>query len=411
MKKTVVSLIAAVMIILLMTASVFGSANEAADTSENAASAAAASTTSAPVTVTEVPDIRIILEGSLVSFKNVPVSVNGSTLLPLREFLVNLGVPDDGNSFRYDPKEKTVEVSYGQISILLYIGKNEAYINNELVVLNAAPVLHKNFTYIPARAVAEAFGKKVVWDSASRSVLICDAEKYEMVKDILKKSNDASLKTESFRMNMDVESVTKVGLVKENINITIVNEVDKAYKKLHMEFLMKAAGFEFKSAAYYSDNVAYTLDPLSGSWLRTVYKDDEYDKLFEAQSTSPGVREALCAGLSQIKSENEDEITLSGDVYLADYYQNVLSQQAGTAGADSVTLPAFDTFDLTIVLDKNTYLIKRMTMDVSSKEKKDNMTVTTEIGVSVRYEDYNGDFGITVPEDVVKKAVDKETAA
>lgn len=416
MKKTVLSMLAAVLMIFLMSGTVCGAVSETANKSmtnvpATGTSVAGTSAANKSVTVTEVPDIRIVLNGSLTSFKNVPVSVNGNTLLPLREFLVSLGVPDDGSSFRYDSKEKTVGVTYEQISILLFIGKKEAYINNEPVVLNAAPVLYRNLTYIPARSIAEAFGKKVVWDKSTRSILICDAEKYEVVKEILAKSNEAALKAERYRMYMDVTAVSKAGLVKEEVNVAVQNEVDRANKKMHMELLMKVGGFEFKSAVYYSDNASYTLDPLSGSWLKTLIEENEYNKLFEEQNTGLGLRDALYAGLSQTESEDVDEIRLSGDVYMADLYQNALRQQTGAMGSGHAALPDFDTFDLTIVLDKNTYLIKSMIMDTASKEKKDGMTVTTDIDVSVRFEYYNGEFGITVPEDVIKKAVENETAA
>ncbi len=396
MKKSIISILTAVMMVAVMSAAAFSSASEMPESAE---------------AVKEVPDIGIVMEGTLTSYKNVPLSVKGNTLLPLREFLVYLGVPDSSSNFKYDSKEKAVEVTYEQIEILLYIGKTGAYINGEPVTLNTAPVLYNNYTYIPARSVAEAFGKKVVWDGASRSILICAAEKYDVTKEILTKSNEAALRAERYKMDMAVEAVHASGLIKENIEITAQSAVDKKDKKMQMDMLVKMSGLEFGTGVYFSSNASYNRSLFDGNWYRTVYTDDEYDRLFEAQSTSPGVKETLCAGLSQVDGESGDEITLSGDVYLADLYQSALAQQTKSLGTDTVGLPDFDTFKLVLVLDKNTYLVKSMTMDVSSTQIDDGLTIKTDIGVSIRYGEYDGDFEVTVPEDVIKNAADIETTA
>lgn len=140
-------------------------------------------------TITEVPGRKIILEGSPLELKNVPIAIGGRTMLPLRELVVALGVPNDDEHIIYkrvSKDEQYVAVIYEQTKIEMTIGKPEAYINGERLELDAAPVIYKNSTYIPLRFVAEALEKKVVWVGESNTVLIIDQENYENISEIMK---------------------------------------------------------------------------------------------------------------------------------------------------------------------------------------------------------------------------------
>jgi len=397
MKKSIISVIAAVLLIFMMTGTVFASS----------AGAAASKTSDTSAVVTKVPDIKIILEGTYTQFKNVPVSVKGNTLLPLREYLVNLGVPDNDNNIRYNTKDKSVYIKYEETEVVLYIAKNTAYVNNEPVTLNTAPILYNNLTYIPVRSIAELFGKKVVWNGELRTILICDADKYNEIRKIMVRNSEASSKAQKYKMDMTISTKETTGTASETVEIRSSGGIDVKSKKMSMDMVMKFAGFEVKTSSYYTDSAEYTLNPLDNNWYRTKYTDDEYNSLFEEQE-SDFSDDSLIAGLNFVDSENEDEIILSGNVLLKDLFNSILSQQSlsSDTGTNMDDLLVSDDFSMTFVIDKNTYLLKKIIMKISAEDKTEKGAKKTEISITGQYYDYDGAFEIVIPEYVIRNAID-----
>jgi len=60
--------------------------------------------------VVEKPNIKININNTIGTYQNVPIIVEGRTLLPLREILVNLGVPHDNQHIIWDNATKSVTV-------------------------------------------------------------------------------------------------------------------------------------------------------------------------------------------------------------------------------------------------------------------------------------------------------------
>lgn len=129
----------------------------------------AASTSS---TITERPDIQVIIDGVKGNYTNNPIIVNGRTLLPLRELLTNLGVANDDQHIIWDINEKTVTAIKDSVKIYLKVGDTTAKINDKETTIDAAPVNYNGRVYIPARFVGGAFGMEVTWDGNTSSVYI-----------------------------------------------------------------------------------------------------------------------------------------------------------------------------------------------------------------------------------------------
>ncbi len=54
--------------------------------------------------------------------------------------------------------------------VVMSIGSNEIVINDEVAVIDAEPIVSNNRTFVPFRALAEAFGATVAYDEATQSV-------------------------------------------------------------------------------------------------------------------------------------------------------------------------------------------------------------------------------------------------
>jgi len=58
----------------------------------------------------EVENVKIRIDGKFGEYSNVPLNLYGRILLPFREILKNLGVPDDDKHIIWDGKNRTVTV-------------------------------------------------------------------------------------------------------------------------------------------------------------------------------------------------------------------------------------------------------------------------------------------------------------
>lgn len=366
-------------------------------------------------TITEVPGRKIILEGSPLELKNVPIAIGGRTMLPLRELVVALGVPNDDEHIIYkrvSKDEQYVAVIYEQTKIEMTIGKPEAYINGERLELDAAPVIYKNSTYIPLRFVAEALEKKVVWVGESNTVLIIDQENYENISEIMKKSAEAGKNIVRNRMDMDVDMEISSGGLGLLMGVEVDALVDREAKTMYVKSAASMLGIEAVTEIYLSDNTLYQSDPLTGAWTKVVYTPEEHEMIFENQVSQYQLEEddKLLACLRLEESENEDELVLVGKTNYISSFIDAFTQQSDAMGMGQSEAPEFDEFLLRIVLDSDTYALKRFTMEVSADNAKDGETAAMSITADVVYSDIDGDFEITVPEDVVKNAVEGEPA-
>ena len=361
-------------------------------------------------TIRENPDLIIVMDGEITPYKDVPISVGQWTLLPLRELLVNLGVPDDEEHIVWDGQEKSVTVYKEDTKLYLKQGSRTAYVNEAPVQLDVAPVSYAGNQrfYIPLRFVSNTLGKKVVWDSPSNSVFIKDKLEYDKLKGILDRSQAAMEDIKKCKLIMDVDVNYKMGQVAMDTNIDIADELDLDKKAMHTFMKMKLLGMEINTDTYYSDNASYTLNPFSGKWEKKTFTAAEYNEEFDNQDFLNLLTntETLCAGLMAADTEDSTETVLKGDVYL-----NALMNKAMTAGAnqgmETGREMSIDKINLKLIIDNQTHLLKSMEMNIDGTQTNNDTQSSYTTNLKVEYGDYNGSFEIAVPEKVRKEAVEE----
>ncbi len=124
---------------------------------------------------TELPDVKIIIDNEQKIFTDIPISVDGNTLLPLRQSLTYLGVQNDDEHIIWNQSDKSVTIKHNGIEIYLKVYDDKAKVNGKEITLPAASTIYKEHTYIPVRFVAEALNKKVTWDGSTKTVYIAEA--------------------------------------------------------------------------------------------------------------------------------------------------------------------------------------------------------------------------------------------
>jgi hypothetical protein len=348
--------------------------------------------------ILELPDIKIIINGELKKYSDVPLSISQRTMLPLRELLVQLGVENDDEHIVWDDVEKSVTIYKEDIKVYLKLGDPTAYVDDLPITLDAPPFGYsKNErVYIPVRFVSQALGKKVAWDGTTKTVLIRDEDEFNHIKGILENTASAMERVNKAK----IKSEMSMNILKQGTNISFITDmttlVDKSAKKMSQDIQMPLSGqmLEFKS--YYVDNSVYENNALAGKWEKRSLPAEEFDKLLNESmlSVTANSGELLCAGLVEVPSDSFNEALLRGNMFP----QELFSRMSKNIEVSKLQL---DNCYFEIVLDKDTGLIKRSYTNIRGTYFDDNGNSRVESQIISTYSDYNGDFVVGVPEELV----------
>ena len=110
-------------------------------------------------------DIIVYAKDKKVKFDEVPFIENNRTLVPLRAIFEALGATVNWS-------DNTVTAKKGNTTISIKIGSKEMVVNNKSVRLDVVAKIKNNRTFVPLRAVSEAFNNKVEWDGENRVITI-----------------------------------------------------------------------------------------------------------------------------------------------------------------------------------------------------------------------------------------------
>ncbi len=113
--------------------------------------------------------VTVLLDGERLSFDQQPYIKNGRVMLPMRAVFEALGASVDYRSGRITArKDDTV--------VRLELGSNAMYINEAVRTLDVAAFAEGGRTFVPLRAVSEAYNCEVDWDNTVKTVSITTGE-------------------------------------------------------------------------------------------------------------------------------------------------------------------------------------------------------------------------------------------
>lgn len=112
-------------------------------------------------------DIKVTLDGKQLTFDVTPQIIDNRTMVPLRAIFEALGATVD-----WDNSTQTVNSTRGNTTISLTISSQTMYVNGNAVTLDTPACLVNNRTLVPVRAISEAFGLQVEWNSECKTVII-----------------------------------------------------------------------------------------------------------------------------------------------------------------------------------------------------------------------------------------------
>lgn len=186
--------------------------------------------------------IKVYLNGNLLSFDQPPVIKDDRTLVPLRAIFEDMGATVD-----WDGNTQTVTSTKGSTTISITINSNVMFKNGVEIYLDVPAQLVGDYTMVPVRAVAEAFGSEVNWDGDARTVYIDTSAKinaFIVNADAPITQNDAALVREVLIAN-------KLLPVDEN-NIHSAIEPSEEYFNDIIDLIIQCAGEDDITYFFYS---------------------------------------------------------------------------------------------------------------------------------------------------------------
>lgn len=121
----------------------------------------------APLSALAGQEIRILVNQVTIYPDAPPYIKDGRTMVPLRAIAESMEARVDWNA-----SEQRIDLIRNVDKIRLWIGKKDAYVNNDSLTLEVAPEITGGSTFVPLRFVTEALGAQVEWDAITRTAKI-----------------------------------------------------------------------------------------------------------------------------------------------------------------------------------------------------------------------------------------------
>lgn len=170
----------------------------------------------------------IIVNGHIVYSDVEPYIKSSRTFVPVRFIAEELGY-----YVKWDAKEKIVTMNADRTSVELKIGSDNMKVQDKDVKLDAPPEIKDGRTFVPLRAIAEAFGEKVDFSKEYRAVYIGDNPKYDAFYKIVYYYGKQGVSISQFTINIAKNSVDVNGNKKQYKTLNdLINFVYKDFSLL-----------------------------------------------------------------------------------------------------------------------------------------------------------------------------------
>ncbi|MEK4629888.1 MAG: stalk domain-containing protein [Solibacillus sp.] len=115
--------------------------------------------------IIEQNNVKVIINGKYITFKDPILNNSGSLLLPMRDFYEAIGAKVSWNQ-----TSKVASSVRNNQTIDLTINSKTALVNGNKVQVTVPPIVYKDRTYIPMRFVSENSDGQVYWDQVNKVV-------------------------------------------------------------------------------------------------------------------------------------------------------------------------------------------------------------------------------------------------
>lgn len=343
------------------------------------------------------PDVSILINAEQSKMQQSPISINGSTLLPLRQLVTNLGVKNDTKHIGWNPNDKSINIVKDSLTIKLKVGSKTAYVNGKPVTLTTAPVMYNGSVYIPTRFVSQCLNKKVVWNSASKSVIITDQTSYNEVKKVIAQTADAmkDVKKVEAAFTGSIKMSGSKQLLTMPVDITGNIKADSEHKSGYMKLNTSLMGISINMEQYLVNNCIYSNSSMTEGWTKKPLSKNEiaqFNSLYNVE-TEKTLDDSFYSALKLNNELSTDEQTvLSGKMILSSLYD-----QLNMANISASSKTKVEAMDCKIYINKSTHYIDKLELKTKAQQSNSGESGSADIIINVNFTKYNGNFTITLP--------------
>lgn len=256
-------------------------------------------------------NIQVKLDGSYVKFSGQePTVINNRTMVPLRGIFENLGY-----SIEWDANTKTATLNKDNKSISIQTGADRFSVNGVGKELDVPAQILNGSLMLPLRAIGEAAGLSVVWDSNSKTVIMTNIAEVNNVstdsKEDIKKYLDGYSQIVKYMASFDelasnmymITSDNAEGKLPELISeLTIVrSDLEKA-KNVHNSLAVPPSLTQLHNLCGQSLNKLEELcDILNSLFNGKLSNDDAKGKISEILEQSKALNTQISSAVNSIK--------------------------------------------------------------------------------------------------------------
>lgn len=227
------------------------------------------------------------------------------------------------------------------------------------------------------------------------------------------KSLDADV---TLNLDMDVDASELTGSdtamnIAIGLDCNVKSTEDVAYTdgKATVSFFGTKTKADVKTYADIKEGIAYNYDEDSDSWVKSDLDSSSFDFSSVSNKIDTDVFENL--ELAETKSKDED-YTVTGTIS-SKKLQDLLGEDLSdfTSGVDTSELDLDNlNFDVTMIFDRSSKLIKVMSYSVDPKAFDSDSYTINKFDFSITLNSLNENDDLSIPEDVTKNAVEKDTS-
>lgn len=227
------------------------------------------------------------------------------------------------------------------------------------------------------------------------------------------KSLDADV---TLNLDMDVDASELTGSdttmnIAIGLDCNVKSTEDVAYTdgKATISFFGTKTKADIKTYADIKEGVVYNYDEDSDSWVKSDLDSSSFDFSSVSNKIDTDVFENL--ELAETKSKDED-YTVTGTIS-SKKLQDLLGEDLSdfTSGVDTSELDLDNlNFDVTMIFDRSSKLIKVMSYSVDPKAFDSDSYTINKFDFSITLNSLNENDDLSIPEDVTKNAVEKDTS-
>lgn len=245
-------------------------------------------------------NIQVKLDGNYVKFSGQePTVVNNRTMVPLRGIFENLGY-----SIEWDADTKTATLKKDNKSISIQTGADSFSVNGVGKKLDVPAQILNGSLMLPLRAIGEASGLSVVWDSNSKTVVMTNIAQVTNIstdsKEDIKKYLDSYSQIVKYMASFDE--------LADNMYMVTSDNAEGKLPMLISELTTVRSDLEKAKSIHNSLSVPPSLTQLHNLCGQSLNKLEELcdilDSLFNGKLNADDAKEKISGILEQSKALN-----------------------------------------------------------------------------------------------------------